>query len=441
MKRLDYQDTAYGEDVERLLERGGTDEQLEREVAGILAEVRRRGDAALAYYAGVFDRVALQPRQFRVKTADIRKASGQLKPAQRKAIRDACRQVRDFSEQRIPKPWSYTPRKGVILGERFAPLNRVGVYVPGGTAPLVSSVIHTAGLASTAGVDEIVMVTPPAADGTVHPGLLYAADQAGVTEIYRLGGVYAIGALAYGTDTVAKVEKIVGPGNAYVTEAKRQVYGRVALDLVAGPSEIMIIADDGADPVCVAADMLSQAEHGSGKEQAVLATPSADLIDRVEAELVRQTEVRSRRDAIRRVLDNGVYLVRVETLEAAADLAGKYAPEHLEIHTARPGMLAKKVDAAGAIFLGPFTPEPVGDFVAGPSHVLPTGGTARYFSGLTVEDFFRRMSVLNYQKTALMNELPALREIAAMEGLDGHGHSGAVRQDLAVKSAAKPTDG
>ena len=420
MKRLDYEDSAFAASLEPLMNRGAFDEQLEREVAGILAEVRRRGDQALAYYAGVFDNVKLQPQQFRVKAAEMRKASGHLKP-----------------EQRIPKPWSYTPRKGVILGERFAPLDRVGVYVPGGTAPLVSSVIHTACIADTAGVDEIVMVTPAKPNGTVHPALLYAADQAGVTEIYRLGGVYAIGALAYGTESIAKVEKIVGPGNAFVTEAKRQVYGHVALDLVAGPSEIMISADDSADPVCVAADMLSPAEHGSGKEQAVLASPSAELIDRVEAELIRQTEARSRKEAIKRVLNNGTYLIRVESLEAAAELAGQYAPEHLEIQAARPGMLAKKVDAAGAIFLGPFTPEPVGDFVAGPSHVLPTGGAARYFSGLTVEDFFRRMSVLNYQKTALMEELPALREIAAMEGLDAHGHSGALRQDLPVKSSSK----
>lgn len=437
MKRLDYTNAAFDGQVQQLLDRGSVDEGLERDVANILGEVRRRGDRALCYFAKVFDGAELKPAQLRVKNAEIRKASSQLEPAQRKAIRQACRQVRDFAERGIPKPWSYSPRKGVVLGERFAPLSRVGVYVPGGTAPLVSSVIHTAALAAAAEVEEIVMVTPPSADGKVHPALLYAADYAGVTEVYRLGGVYAIGALAYGTDTVAKVEKIVGPGNAYVTEAKRQVYGRVALDLVAGPSEIMVIADENADPVCVAADMLSQAEHGTGREQAVLASTSAELLGQVEAQLIEQTRTRKRRAAIQRVLDNGIFLVRVKTLDDAADLASRYAPEHLEIQTARAGQLAKKVRAAGAIFLGPFTPEPVGDFVAGPSHVLPTGGAARHFSGLTVGDFFRRMSVVNYQKTALLEELPALEEIAAMEGLDAHGHSAAVRRELPVRPAPK----
>lgn len=439
MKRLDCKSPTFRDDLEGLWkDRGAVDERIEREVSGILAEVRRRGDAALSYYARVFERASLSPSRFRVRTTEIRKAGKQLKASQKTAVKDACRQVCEFARQRIRKPWSYTPRKGVVLGERFVPLSRVGVYVPGGTAPLVSTVVHTACLAKTAGVEEIVMVTPPAADGAVHPALLYAADQAGVTEIYRLGGVYAVGALAFGTDTVPKVEKIVGPGNAYVTEAKRQVYGRVALDLVAGPSEIMIIADETADAGAVAADMLSQAEHGSGREQAVLATPSKNLIAKVEAELIRQTEQRSRKETIHTVLEQGVFLILVKDLDSAAGLASRYAPEHLEIQTAKPGMLAKKVDAAGAIFLGPFTPEPVGDFLAGPSHVLPTGGAARFFSGLTVEDFFRRMSVVNYQKTALLEELPSLLEIAQMEGLDGHGQSAAVRKDVPVRPPQNP---
>ena len=433
MIRLDCSDPAYANQLDALFERSAFDEQVEREVAGILAEVRRRGDAALSHYVRVFDQANLAPAEFRVPDDEIAQAADALDSKQKAAIRDACRQVRDFAAQRIPKPWSYAPRKGVVLGERFAPLSRVGAYVPGGTAPLVSSVIHTVCLASTARVPEIAMVTPPQADGRVHPALLYAADQAGATEVFRLGGVYAIGALAYGTETVKKVEKIVGPGNAFVTEAKRQVYGHVALDLVAGPSEIMIIADESADPACVAADMISQAEHGSGREQAVLATPSEDLISRVETELARQTADRDRKDAIERVVDAGVFLIRVADLDEAAELASRYAPEHLEIQTAKPGTLAKKVTAAGAIFLGPFTPEPVGDFVAGPSHVLPTGGAARFFSGLTVEAFFRRMSVLNYQKTALLDELPALQQIAAMEGLDGHGNSAAIREGLPAR--------
>jgi len=396
-------------------------------VAEILADVQTRGDVALSHYAAKFDGVDLSPEAFAVSADEIQQASSALRSCDRKAIRTACRQVKDFAAQRVPKPWSYSPRKGVILGERFSPLSRVGAYVPGGTAPLVSTVIHTVTLAAVAGVEEIVLVTPPAKDGSVHPAILYAANYAGATEVYRLGGVYAIGALAYGTESVRKVEKIVGPGNAYVTSAKRQVYGYVSLDLVAGPSEIMIIADGSADPVHIAADMLSQAEHGSGCEQAVLATTSEELIGRVGAELERQAVDLSRSETVRRVLDKGVFLVLVESLDAAADLASRYAPEHLEIMASRPGTLAKKVTAAGAIFLGPWTPEPVGDFVAGPSHVLPTGGAARFFSGLTVEQFFRRMSVVNYQRAALMRELDAVAAFAEMEGLDAHGRSASVR--------------
>ena len=318
-----------------------------------------------------------------------------------------------------------------MLGVRFAPMDRVGVYVPGGTAPLISTVLHTVTLAAVAGVEEIVVVTPPREDGSVHPAILYAARTAGATEVYRLGGVYAIGALAFGTETVRKVELIAGPGNAYVTAAKRQVYGFVAVDLVAGPSEIMVIADDKADPAHVAADMLSQAEHGSGWEQAVLVTTEGDLIESVRAELERQREFLSRRECVDRVLADGVFLIQVESLDDAAALASRYAPEHLEIITRRAGTLAKKVTAAGAVFLGPWTPEPVGDFVAGPSHVLPTGGAGRYFSGLTVDKFFRRMSVVNYQKQALREEADAIAAFAEAEGLDAHGRSARIRlEDL-----------
>ncbi len=428
MKKISYQDADFEEKLKQLLNRTAFDRDVEASVAAILEEVRRRGDSALCVFAKQFDNVRLRPEQFRVSEKEIHAAAKELTPAQRKAIRTACRQVRDFALRRIPSPWSYSPRKGVVLGERFAPLSRIGAYVPGGTAPLASSVIHTVALAAAAGVNEIVVMTPPGPGGRVHPALLYAAGYAGATEVYRLGGVYAIGALAFGTETVRKVEKIVGPGNAYVTAAKRQVYGYTAIDLVAGPSEIMIIADESANPAYVAADMLSQIEHGSGREQAVLATTSAELITKVEAELIQQLAQLGRADAVRRVLDEGVFLVHLPSLDAATDLASRYAPEHLEIMTPRAGMLAKKVTAAGAIFLGPYTPEPVGDYVAGPSHVLPTGGAARFFSGLTVEHFFRRMSIVNYQKSSLLNELDSIAEFAAMEGLDAHGRSAAVRK-------------
>ncbi|OGV71240.1 MAG: histidinol dehydrogenase [Lentisphaerae bacterium RIFOXYB12_FULL_65_16] len=434
MEIIRYSDADFEARVAVFGQRAGFDPGLQQAVTQILARVRRRGDAALVEYARQFDQVELSPATFAVTAGEIEAAARALSPALRKAVRTASRQVRDYAERQRPASWVCVPRRGVQTGERFVPLSRIGAYVPGGTAPLVSTALHTLTLARVAGVREIVMVTPPGRDGVVHPALLYAARVAGATEVYRLGGVYAIGALAFGTQSVRKVEKIVGPGNAYVTEAKRQVHGHVGLDMLAGPSEIMIIADSSADPAFVAADMLSQAEHGSGREQALLATTAFGLIPAVVEELKRQSATLSRSDTVRRVLAKGVFLVHVRSLEQAAELANRYAPEHLEIMTDRPERVARRVTAAGAIFLGPWTPEPVGDFVAGPSHVLPTGGSAHFFSGLTVEQFYRRTSVVRYNRTALLRELPHIEEFARAEGLDAHGRSAALRR-RAPKSA------
>jgi histidinol dehydrogenase len=282
-------------------------------------------------------------------------------------------------------------------------------------------------MAKAAGVAEIAIASPPGQDLTINPAIIYAAVAAGATEIYRLGGVYAIAALAYGTATVRPVEKIVGPGNSYVTAAKQQVYGTVALDLVAGPSEVMIIADDSAPARFIAADMLAQAEHGSGHEKAVLLCDSEALIADVTDELSRQSQLLSRRDIIETVLEDGVYMILVQDESQAVEIANAYAPEHLEIMTADPVATADGITAAGAIFLGPWTPEPVGDFVAGPSHVLPTGGTARYFSGLTIDQFYRRTSVVQYNREALAAEAEAVAEFARVEELDAHGRSVSIR--------------
>ena len=279
-----------------------------------------------------------------------------------------------------------------------------------------------------AGCSEISIVTPPGKDGKVNPAILFASRVAGATHVYRLGGVYGVAALAYGTESVSPVEKIVGPGNAYVTSAKRQLYGTVALDLVAGPSEILVLADHTARPDFIAADLLSQAEHGSGLEQAVLVTTDESLIARVTAELEAQSQRLPRIECISKVLERGVFLIWVPTLEQAAEIASCYAPEHLEIITENPEALVPSIKAAGAIFLGPWTPEPVGDFVAGPSHVLPTGGSARYFSGLTVDMFFRRSSLVKYSREAILNEMPHIAAFAKCEGLDGHGNSALIRQ-------------
>jgi histidinol dehydrogenase len=427
MEKIYYNDEAFEKKLEKLYYRPSYPPEIEDSVKHILAEVRKNGNSALCVYARKFDKVDLTPDMFSVREDEIKTASRQICNRSKSAIKTALRNIELFSEQRIPQPWTSSPRPGVIIGERFEPMERIGVYIPGGTAPLVSTVIHTAGLAKAAGVEEIVAVTPPAADGTIHPAVLYAMRQAGVTEIYRLGGVYGIAALAYGTETIKKVEKIVGPGNAYVTAAKKLVYGEVAIDMVAGPSEIMIIADEKCNPAFIAADMLSQAEHGSGFEQAVLLSTDKDLMDEVEKELLTQKKELLRQEPLEKVLANGTFLIQVEDMAQAAEIASRYAPEHLEIQCRKAGNVAKQVKAAGAIFIGQWTPEPIGDFCAGPSHVLPTAGSGRYFSGLTVESFFRRMSILNYQKGALRNEVKTAVKFAEMEGLDAHGRSAAIR--------------
>ena len=425
---LDCNDAGFGDKIKALCRRPGYPPEIESSVRKIIEGVAADGDAALVRYAAEFDHVQLTPDRFRVTDAELSAAAGQLSAGDRKAIRFALKNVMDFSRQRIPRKWSYSPRPGVRLGEKFEPLDRVGVYIPGGTAPLVSTVIHTAGIARAAGVREIVAVTPPDRNGNVHPAVLYAMSQAGVTEIYRLGGVYGVAAMAYGTETVAPVEKIVGPGNAYVTAAKKLVYGKVAIDMIAGPSEILIVADDSAPVELVAADVLSQAEHGSGLEQAVVVSDSAEFLRAVEQAVERRKMQLPRLATVNRVLEHGAFLIHVPDLERAAEIAGDYAPEHLELMCRAPQRLVGRIKAAGAIFIGPWTPEPVGDFCAGPSHVLPTGGSARFFSGLTVDGFFRRTSLVHYTETAIRREVETIERIAGMEGLAAHGQSGSVRR-------------
>ncbi len=428
MKVFSYKDSNFEEQIQALFdERSAFNEKIDTGVAAILKDIRERGDAAVVDYAAKYDGASLTPDHFRLSEEEIAAAEQSVAQETKDAIALAHTNVRAFSEQRVPQAWTFSPRDGVVLGEKFAPLDRVAAYIPGGTAPLVSTTIHTITMAQVAGVKEIVVLTPAGADGQVNPNIIYAAKVAGATEIYRLGGVYGIGAAAFGTETVRKVEKIVGPGNAYVTAAKRQVYGQVALDLVAGPSEILVIADETAYPKCIAADMLSQAEHGSGFEQVVFITTHEPLIEQVQDEIERQVALLPKAACIDKVLKEGTFLLVAENLRSAARLASRYAAEHLEIMTAEPETVAAEITAAGAIFLGPWTPEPVGDFTAGPSHVLPTGGAARFFSGLTVEHFFRRMSLVKYDKDALARERAAIEEFARVEQLAAHGRTAAVR--------------
>ncbi len=429
MKIVDYRDSFAREQLAGIFERTSFPEEIDEAVVAILKDIRKEGDDAIIRYARKFDQVDLTPEQFRVSDAELDAASDAVDADTKAAVELAHKNISAFSKQRIPKEWSFSPRNGVTLGEKFVPLTRIAAYIPGGTAPLVSTTLHTITMAKVVGVPEIVVITPCNAEGKVNPAILYAAKVAGATEVYRLGGVYGVGAVAYGTDTVKKVEKIVGPGNAYVTAAKRQVYGHVALDMVAGPSEILVIADESARADFIAADMMSQIEHGSGFEQAVLVTTSDRLLDEVPDELAKQLGEREKQETIQRCLEDGVFLIRVEDMTQGAAVASEYAPEHLEIMTEDPESVAAQVTCAGAIFLGQWTPEPVGDFTAGPSHVLPTGGAARYFSGLTVDQFVRRISQVKYDQNALTKEAQGLATFGRIEELDAHGRSVSIRLD------------
>lgn len=396
----------------------------EKAAAEIIADIRARGVEAICEYAEKFDHVKLTFDDFRISESEIEAAVKKVSAANKRAIRTACKQVRAFAKETLPKNWKKKIREGVTVGEQFNPLDRVGVYIPGGTAPLVSTVLHTAAIASACGVKEIVAVTPA---GGVHPETLYAMKCAGVTEVYRLGGIYGVAAITVGVPGIPKVQKLVGPGNAYVTAAKKLLYGEVGIDLVAGPSEILVIADKSADPEFIAADLLSQAEHGSGLEQAVLVSTEEKLFKAVEEACLRQKARLPREEIIDRVWEKGVFFISVPDLDRAAEVANLYAPEHLEVQCEEPEKMLPKLKAAGAIFLGPWTPEPVGDFCAGPSHVLPTASSALRFNGLESVSFFRRTSIVKYSEKALRREVEIVERFGAMEKLGAHGRAGTVR--------------
>jgi histidinol dehydrogenase len=314
------------------------------------------------------------------------------------------------------------------VGEKFDPFQRVGVYIPGGTAPLVSTALMTITLAKVAGCREIVVCTPCGKDGGVNPALLFAARTAGATEIYRVGGAQAIAALAYGTPTIPRVAKIFGPGNAYVVTAKRLLVGHVAIDLLPGPSEVLVLADDTANPKFAAADLLAQAEHGSGHERVWLVTTSAKILAAVEREIARQLPKLARREFVKRALNHNGWLIQVANLADAVALTNRLAPEHCEVMTHNPRQVSEGILTAGAIFLSPWSPTVLGDYVAGPSHTLPTGGAGASFPGLTVDQFQRRTSIVEYNRAALKKALPAVQKFAELEGLDAHGKSAAVRK-------------
>ncbi|MDD3155062.1 MAG: histidinol dehydrogenase [Victivallaceae bacterium] len=428
MQVITINDPDRGFKLSKLYRRAGYPAEAEQAAREMIEQVRLQGDVALSDFARKFDHVSLQPDEFRVTDFELAQAEKALSAADKRDIRAAYRHIVDFAKQTMPKGRTFSPRPGVTLGEKFSPMERVGVYIPGGTAPLVSTVLHTAGIAAVAGVREIVAVTPARKDKSVHPAVLYAMKLAGVTEIYRLGGVYGVAALGLGTESIRKVEKIVGPGNAYVTAAKKLLYGESAIDMVAGPSEILVLADAGAPADFIAADLLSQAEHGSGREQAVLISTDFTLFARVSDELAKQKATLPKLKAVEKVLEQGLFFIEADSEEEAAEIANSYAPEHLEVMTEKPRGTAKLLNSAGAIFLGPWTPEPIGDFCAGPSHVLPTAGSAKFFSGITVSTFLRRSSLLEYTHAAVQKEIGIVETFGRLEELSAHGRSGSIRR-------------
>jgi len=413
--------------VSLFLQRPAVEAHADEAARAVLADIRERGDKAVLEYAAKFDGCKLNAQTISVSSETLKAARLKTDTVFRTAAREARKRIVAFSKAGLRDNWSLSTPKGGMVGERFVPYERVGAYIPGGAAPLASTALMTVTLAKVAGVSEIVACTPANAKGEVDPYLLYALELAGATEIYKIGGIQAIGAMAYGTKTVGRVQKIVGPGGPYVTAAKRAVYGDVALDMVAGPSEIAILADTKAKPAHVAADLLSQIEHGTGSEKALLVTSSITMARKVRVEMLAQLDLLNRKKQIRPVLEKGVLLVVVPTLDAGMKLCNLFAPEHFELLVSEPRRWLPKVKTAGAIFVGPWTPESAGDFAAGPSHVLPTGGTASLFSGLTVDDFLRRSSVIHFTKADLKDVLPVIEAFGRVEGLDAHVRSASIR--------------
>ena len=403
------------------------DPAIEQRTRAILDDVAARGNAAVLEFTERFDGAKLSADQLAVTKEELLAASLKADESLRAAVTEAESNIANFAKKSRRKEWSAKNSHGASVGEKFDAFQRVGVYIPGGTAPLVSTALMTITLAKVAGCKEIVVCTPCGKDGTINPALLFAARAAGATEIYRVGGAQAIAALAYGTQTIRRVQKVFGPGNAYVSMAKRLLVGRVAIDLLAGPSDVLILADDTANPKFAAADMLAQAEHGSGHERVWLVTTSAKVLKGVEKEIAKQLPKLARRQFIQRVLDRNVWLIQVKTIGDGVALTNRIAPEHCEVITRDARKLSSGIVTAGAIFLGNYSPTVLGDYVAGPSHVLPTDGAGASFAGLTVDQFQRRTSVVEYSRAALKKALPAVKKFAEMEGLDAHGQSAAVR--------------
>lgn len=413
--------------LENLLKRSPNNYgKFEAAVADILANVKEKGDEALFSYTKEFDKVEVTPETIRVTEEEIEEAYKAVDASLLEVIRKALVNIRSYHEKQRQNSWFTSTENGTMLGQKVTPLNRVGVYVPGGKAVYPSSVLMNIVPAKVAGVSHIVMTTPPGKDGKVNPSTLVAAKEAGADEIYKVGGAQAIGALAYGTASIPKVDKIVGPGNIFVALAKKAVYGHVSIDSIAGPSEILVLADETANAHYVAADLLSQAEHDE-MASAILITTSTELAQNVEKEIEGYLKVLSRKEIIEKSLENFGYILIAEDMNEAIEAANEIASEHMEIVTKNAFEVMIKVRNAGAIFIGEYSSEPLGDYFAGPNHVLPTNGTAKFFSALSVDDFIKKSSIVYYSKSALQEIHKDIIQFASSEQLTAHANSIAVR--------------
>ena len=413
--------------LENLLKRSPNNYgKFEAAVADILANVKEKGDEALFSYTKEFDKVEVTADTIRVTEAEIQEAYEAVDASLLEVIRKALVNIRSYHEKQRQNSWFTSTENGTMLGQKVTPLNRVGVYVPGGKVVYPSSVLMNIVPAKVAGVPHIVMTTPPGKDGKVNPSTLVAAKEAGADEIYKVGGAQAIGALAYGTASIPKVDKIVGPGNIFVALAKKAVYGHVSIDSIAGPSEILVLADETANPHYVAADLLSQAEHDE-MASAILITTSTELAQNVEKEIDGYLKVLSRREIIEKSLENFGYILIAEDMDEAIDATNEIASEHMEIVTKNAFEVMMKVRNAGAIFIGEYSSEPLGDYFAGPNHVLPTNGTAKFFSALSVDDFIKKSSIVYYSRSALKEIHKDIIQFATSEQLTAHANSIAVR--------------
>lgn len=426
MKILSHKDAGYARFVRKLQRRAIPEPKLRDGVAKIIEQVAVDGDKGLFALTKRFDKATLSPKSLFVSEAEFEVAAKSVKRSTRTAISRSLKNIQAFAKHSLRKDWSAKNAEGATVGERFTPFDRVGVYVPGGKAPLVSTALMTAGFAKAAKVPEVIAATPCGPDGTVNPELLYALQRAGITEAIKVGGAQAIAALALGTKSVKPVDRIFGPGNSFVVEAKRQLVGAVSIDLLPGPSEILIIADKTGDPDFIAADMLAQAEHG-GDSVVGFATDSKALLGKVQKSIEQQLATLSRNKIICDVLKKGTFLLHTKSLKEAIAICNDFAPEHLSLIVADEKAWLPQVRTAGAIYLGNLSPVAVGDFLAGPSHTLPTGGAGRSFSGLRADQFQRRTSIVRLDKKSVQKSLSVVEEFARIEGLDAHGRSTVIR--------------